>query len=221
LTVSLTNRLYRKDKTGNISEVVTWRIEQARYFDPTFGGAIVSGEPGIGARNVVLAAEELTPFPFLDGPRNYSPVVSYLTVSPYPFFSVNWRADYDPLRGKVVAQTYGIGIHFGKFSVSASDNALSAPPVLLPAANQMIIGGGYGSTNRRGWNIGTLVDYDRLSGRRLYDFIQTSYNTNCCGFSFELRQFNLGIRNENQYLFSFSVANIGTFGSLQRQERIF
>jgi LPS-assembly protein len=221
LTVSLTNRFYRKDKKGNVNEVATWRVEQARYFDPTFGGAVVSGPTGIGARNIVLAAEELTPFPFLDGPRNYSPAVSYLTVNPYQFFSVNWRADYDPLRGKVVAQTYGIGLHFGKFSVNASDNALTAPPVLLPAANQLIFSGGYGSTNRRGWNIGTMVDYDRLSGRRLYDFIQTSYNTNCCGFSFQLRQFNLGIRNENQYLFTFSVANIGTFGSLQRQERIF
>jgi LPS-assembly protein len=221
LTVSLTNRLYRKDKIGNISEIITWRVEQARYFDPTFGGAVLTGPPGVGARNVVLAAEELTPFPFLNGPRTYSPVVSNLTVSPYPFFSVNWRADYDPLHSRVVAQTYGIGVHFGKYSVSASDNALSEPPVLLPAANQLIFGGGYGSTNRPGWNIGTLVDYDRRSGRRLYDFIQTSYNTNCCGFSFQLRQFNLGIRNENQYLFSFSVANIGTFGSLQRQERIF
>ncbi len=221
LTVSVTNRLYRKDKLGNINEILTWRVEQARYFDPTFGGAVISGPPGIGARNIVLAAEELTPFAFLNGPRSYSPVVSYLSVSPYPFFSVDWRADYDPLRGKIVAETYGFNVHFGKYFASISDNALSTLPVLLPAANQIRIGGGYGSTNRTGWNVGALADYDRLSGRRLYDFIQTSYNTNCCGFSLQLRQFNLGIRNENQYLFSFSVANIGTFGSLQRQERIF
>ena len=57
--------------------------------------------------------------------------------------------------------------------------------------------------------------------RRLYDFLQVSYNTDCCGWSVQLRQFNLGIRNENQYLFSFSVANIGNFGSLQKQARIF
>ncbi len=221
LTVSLTNRLYRKDKAGNVSEILTWRIAQARYFDPTFGGAVLAGPAGIGARNVVLAAEELTPFAFLNGPRNYSPAVSYLSVSPYPFLTVNWRADYDPLRGKIVAQTYGISTHFKKYFASVSDNALSTLPVLLPAANQIVVGGGYGSTNRTGWNVAGLVDYDRRSGRRLFDFIQTSYNTNCCGFSLQLRQFNLGIRNENQYLFSFSVANIGTFGSLQRQERIF
>ncbi|MDQ2776639.1 MAG: hypothetical protein M3Y57_17230 [Acidobacteriota bacterium] len=52
--------------------------------------------------------------------------------------------------------------------------------------------------------------------------MQTSYNTDCCGFSFEYRHLNFGIRqNENEYLFSFSVANIGTFGSLQKQSRLF
>ncbi len=221
LTISLTNRIYKKDKNGKVNEIFTWRLSQARYFDPTFGGAVVSGPPGIGARNVVLASDELTPFPYLAGPRNYSPVVSYLSVSPYPFLSVTWRADYDPLYSKIVAQVYGFNVRVGKYFASASDNALSTLPVLLPAANQLIFGGGYGSSNRTGWNIGGAVDYDRINNRRLYDLIQTSYNTNCCGFSFQLRQFNLGIRNENQYLFSFSIANIGTFGSLQRQERIF
>ena len=66
-----------------------------------------------------------------------------------------------------------------------------------------------------------MFDYDILLGRRLYNFIQGSYNTDCCGFSIQWRRFNLGVRIENQYLFSFSVANVGTFGSLQKQARIF
>ena len=221
LTLSVTNRLYKKDKNGAINELFTWRLEQARYFDPTFGGAVVGGAPGIGARNVVLATEELTPFTFLDGPRTYSPVVSDMSVNPYRFIYFSWRTDYDPLRGKLVANTFSVGVHVGKYFGSVSDNAITTAPVLLPQANQMIISGGYGSTNRRGWNVGGLIDYDRINSRRLYDFIQTSYNTDCCGFSIQLRQYNLGIRNDNQYLFSFSVANLGTFGSLQRQDRIF
>jgi LPS-assembly protein len=220
-TISITNRLYRKDKSGNVNEIFSWRLSQARYFDPTFGGAVISGPAGVGARNVVLEAAELTSFTFLDGPRNSSPVVSYLSVSPYPFISFNWRADYDPRRGKFVDQTYSLNVRHGKLFGSVSDSAITTIPVLLPEANQVTLSGGYGSTNRAGWNVAGLVDYDRISGNRLYDFIQGSYNTNCCGFSVQLRQFNLGIRNDNQYLFSFSVANIGTFGSLQRQERIF
>src|SRR6266566_2601390 len=68
--ISLVNRLYAK-RNGEVSEVLSWELWQRRYFDPTFGGAIV---PGL--RNVVLSSIELTPYAFLDGPRRYSPVVS-------------------------------------------------------------------------------------------------------------------------------------------------
>ncbi len=235
LTYSLTNRLYKKDKNGNVSEVVTWRLTQARYFDPTFGGAVV---PNQGAcaynaagtaisqnptcqRVVVFATEELTPFSFLDGPRDYSPVVSSLVFNPYSFFSLEYRADYDPLRHKIVNQTLGGSVRHSKYFGTLSDTAISTNPILIPQENQISFGGGYGNSTRKGWNVAGSVFYDALLNRRLFDLVQTSYNTDCCGFSFELRNFNLGIRQENQYLFSFSVANIGTFGSLQKQARIF
>jgi LPS-assembly protein len=108
-----------------------------------------------------------------------------------------------------------------KYFASLADTAITTNPLLLPQANQMTISGGYGSANRRGWNAAALVDFDVLLNRRLFNFFQVSYNTDCCGFSGQFRQYNLGIRNENQFLFSFSVANIGTFGSLQKQSRLF
>ena len=216
LTISLTNRLYRKDANGNVSEVVTWRLEHARYFDPTFGGAVLPGQ-----RNVVLATEELSPYAFLDGPRDYSPVLSYLTVNPYTFFSVDYRAEYDPLRHKFLNHTLGTTVRHSKLFGTFAETSITTNPLLVPAANQISLGGGYGNGVRKGWNAAALAVYDKLLDRRLYDFLQVSYNTDCCGFSFELRNYNLGIRQENQYLFSFSVANIGTFGSLQKQGRIF
>ena len=48
-----------------------------------------------------------------------------------------------------------------------------------------------------------------------------SYNTGCCGISFQYRRFNFGTRNENQFRAAFVIANIGSFGTLRRQERIF
>jgi LPS-assembly protein len=216
LTVSLTNRLYRKEKNGNVSEVLTWRLAQARYFDPTFGNAVIPG-----ARNVVLATDEITPFAFLDGPRSYSPVVSSLILNPYPFLSLEWHADYDPLRGKFVDNAYSANVRRGKYFGSIGETSISTDPVLVAQANQILFGGGYGGANRKGWNAAMSVEYDLLLNRRLYEFIQASYNTDCCGFSFQIRRINIGIRDENQYLFSFSVANLGTFGSLQKQERIF
>jgi len=216
LTLSLTNRLYRKDKSGNVSEVLTWRVTQARYFDPTFGGAVLSGQ-----RNVVLAVDELTPYTFLSGPRAYSPVVSSLVVNPYPFFSLEYRTDYDPLRHKFLDHTLSGSLRHAKYAASVGETAITTNPLLIPDANQISFGGSYGNTNRKGWNAAAMTFYDTLLHRRLFDLAQASYNTDCCGFSFELRNYNLGIRQENQYLFSFSVANIGTFGSLQKQARIF
>ena len=216
LTLSITNRLYRKDKNNNVSEVLTWKVAQARYFDPTFGGAVL---PGV--RNVVLSTENLTPFAFLDGPRSYSPVVSSLVINPYAFLGVEWRADYDPRRSKFVDQTVTASVRTGKYFASLGDTAITTDPLLVPQANQLTFGGGYGSANRRGWNAAAIFTRDLLLSRSLFEFVQTSYNTDCCGFSFQLRRINFGIRDDNQYLFSFSLANLGTFGSLQKQERIF
>ncbi len=216
LTVSMTNRLYAKDKYGTVAEVLTWRIAHARYFDPTFGGAVLPNQ-----RNIVFSAVELTPLAFLNGPRDYSPIVSTLTLNPYPFFSAEWRTNYDPLSKRFLDQSYGVTFRHSKYFAGVTDTAIKTEPVLTPQANQISFGGGYGSTNRKGWNVSGSLFYDELLNKRLFDFVTASYNTDCCGFSFQLRNFNLGIRQENQYLFSFQVANIGSFGSLQKQNRNF
>jgi LPS-assembly protein len=169
----------------------------------------------------VLATEEISPFPFLDGPRNYSPVSSTLTVNPYTFFGIDWRSDYDPLRHSFVDQTVAANFTHKKFGFHVSDAIINTNPVLVPHANQVNIGGSYGSANRKGWNVSAITVYDLILERRLIDFVTASYNTDCCGFSFQLRNFNLGLRDDNQYLFSFSLANIGTFGSLPKQARTF
>ena len=50
---------------------------------------------------------------------------------------------------------------------------------------------------------------------------QFSYNTDCCGYSIQYRRFNVGTRDENQFRVAFAIANIGSFGTLRRQERMF
>jgi LPS-assembly protein len=216
LTLSLTNRLYKKDGAGNIAEILTWQILQARYFDPTFGGAVLPNQ-----RNVVLAEAQITTFTFLDGPRTYSPIVSLLRLTLFPLLAVDWRADYDPMRHKFVDNSISASVRYHQYGVSVGENSISTNPLLIPQARQLIFGGSYGSTNRKGWNAAALADYDLLLHRRLFDVATVSYNTDCCGFAFQLRRFNLGIRNENQYLISFAVANIGSFGNLQKQARGF
>jgi LPS-assembly protein len=216
LTIDLTNRFYKKNKNGKVTEFLKWHLSQAHYFDPTFGGSVIAGE-----RNVNLEALELLPYTFLQGPRSYSPVVSALTVNPYDFLSFEYQTAYDAVLHRFIYHNVSSTFNYHKFGVHVNDTAITTNTLLVPQANQITFGVNYGTSLRRGWNLGGSVTYDLLLQRVLYDLIQGTYNTDCCGFSVQLRRFNFGIRDENQYLFSFSVANLGTFGSMQKQDRIF
>jgi LPS-assembly protein len=216
LSIDLTNRIYKKDKAGKVTEFLNWHVSQSRYFDPTFGGAVIAGQ-----RNVVLAALELSTYAFLSGPRNYSPVESAILINPFPWISFEYRSAYDPLHQKFIDHAISSAFRYSKYSVTVSDTAVTTMPLLVPQANQIGFGGAYGTSIRRGWNVGGNVTYDLLLDKRLFEFGQVTYNTDCCGFSFQLRRFNFGARDENQYLFSFTLANLGTFGSMQKQDRIF
>jgi LPS-assembly protein len=228
LQLSLTNRIYKKDSKGNVSEIFSWQVMQDRYFDPTFGGAVLPGQ-----RNVVLASEEITPFAFLDGPRSYSPIFSTVRLSPISFLSFDWTTDYDPLRHAFTDSNNNVNFRTPKYFVSVGQTSISqlysvipgqtarVAGLLTPSADQIRFSAGIGNPNRRGLNFAISDDYDFQQQTLLYQMAQVAYNTDCCGFSMQFRRFALGTRNENQFLFSFAIANIGTFGSLQKQERIF
>lgn len=237
LEYSLTQRLWRKGRDKVVRDLLTWEVRQKRFFDPDFGGAVKAGQ-----RNVVASAADLTGFAFLDRPRSTSPVVSSLRAQPSGAFGWEWRADYDPLRGKftnssltVDARTSQAFLSFGHTKVSCvplSDvEALqreafcrSAPSgqVLSPPSNQIRGTLGLGNENRRGWNAGVYGVYDYSIGVLQYFNTQLTYNTECCAFSGQYRRFNFGARSgENQFRLALVIANIGSFGTLKRQERLF
>jgi len=66
------------------------------------------------------------------------------------------------------------------------------------------------------------IGFDANLSSLQYATAQTSYNWDCCGLSLEYRRFALGsVRNENQYRFAFTLSNVGVFGNLRRQERLY
>ena len=216
----VTNRLYAKRK-GSVEEIFSWDLRQQRYFDPTFGGAVSSwcGQPS--CRDMVLSEIELTPFAFVDGPRHYSPVVSTIRLMPKPGIGLEWRADYDPFRHNLVASSTSVDLHFGRYGFSIGHNSLKAVPALTPDVNQIQGQFKIGNENRRGWNAGVQGNYDFRLARLQFMSSQVTYNTNCCGFSFQYRRLAFGILDENQVLGSFSIANVGSFGTLKKQEQMF
>ncbi len=214
LTLSLTNRLLVKDKNGNVNEVMSWEVAQSRYFDPTFGGAVIPGQ-----RNVIESTEDLDGFDFLDGPRNYSPVVSVLRLQHVVGFE--WRLDYDPLLGRISNSSFNGNIRLSKYFFSLGHTEVRQNPVVTPMNNQINVLVAVGNQNRKGWNAAVNAFYDL--DRHILDFATTeiTYNTDCCGISVEYRRYNFGVRDDTQYRLSFSIANIGSFGNMRKQERIY
>jgi LPS-assembly protein len=215
LEIGITNRLYAK-RGNTVTEVFTWELYQKRYFDPTFGGAVVAGQ-----RNVLFSAIDLTGYTFLNGPRNYSPVVSVLRSSPRPGIAFQWEADYDPVYHRMTNSLVAVDVHYKKYFASTGHAFVNTNPLVTPYSNQVRASIGYGDPNRKGWNSAFSTVYDFKLDKLQFAIIQVTYNTNCCGLSAELRRVNIGARDDTQYKVAFSVANIGTFGNLKKQERLF
>lgn len=217
--ISVMNRLYAKNNsTGRVREVASLEVWQRRYFEPEFGGAIVPGR-----RNVLQSTLDFSSFAFLSEARNYSPVATSLKLYPGWRWSLRWRNDYDPLRGKLVNTTADASVQASpKIHVMAGHRAVRVPGTITPPSNQLLTGVRYGDYNRRGWNASLHNVYDYRQGVILYSVSQLTYNTDCCGFSVELRRLSIGnARSDNQFRISLAIANVGSFGTLRPAERMF
>ncbi len=224
LRVSLTNRLYVKKKDNHVDEILSWQVSQVRYFDPTFGGAVVPGQ-----LSVIWSSLELTPFSFIDSPRNYSPITSVLRFQEK--IGLDWQTDYDPMRHGFTDSIVNADFHFSRFFLALGHSlvreplAVAATAILSPTTDQFRGTFGFGQSNRRGINSAVTWFYDYRQNLLTYIAGQVTYNTNCCGFGMEFRETNwrggLAIQNSTDVRFAFTVANMGSFGTLRRQDRLF
>ena len=236
LELSVANRLWAKQRDGQVFDFLIWEVSQRRFFDRDFGGALKPGQ-----RNVFQSTAQMTAYTFLDQERGYSPVVSVVRSQPRPGFGFEWRTDYDPLRSKIVNTSFSADARRNAYFLSAGHNRVSCVPfatplsdgnnpclgtpqpgtVLSPPMNQLRGMIGIGQENKRGWNMGFLAIYDYKTNAMQYANTQVTYNTNCCAYSIQYRRFAIGTRNENQFRAALVIANIGSFGTLRRQERLF
>ena len=205
-------------------EVLTWEIAQKYFLDPTFGHALV-----LGQRNVFDATADFTGIAFLNQLRRLSPLISRLKIETSPRTNTEWDLDYDFQTGQINASTALVNYHYGPFTIGGGDAFLRVIDTSLGTTiksardfHQFRLMFGYGQLNKRGFSGATSLGFDENRGFLQYSAIQTSYNWDCCGLSLEYRRFALGaVRNENQYRFAFTLANVGAFGNLRRQERLY
>jgi LPS-assembly protein len=206
-------------------EILSWEVGQKYFFDPTFGNAL---NPLVQQRYVFTTTADFTGIAFLDSARHFAPIISRLRIETSPRTNTEWDLDYDLNGGRINNSTALVNYHAGAFTVGGGDAFLRVLDNSLGTAktlrdfHQFRVLFGYGQLNKRGLSAASSFGFDANTGSLQYATAQTSYNWDCCGLNLEYRRFALGsVRNENQYRFSFTLANVGAFGNLRRQERLY
>lgn len=220
-----------------VREVATWEIFQKYFLDPTFGGAVVTGQ-----RNVFTTTEELTGIAFVTMPRRLSPLVSRMRFATGRNTNTEWDLDYDFQLSRINSSTLLVNYNLGPVTVGGGDVFLQIPqtqnrgPVPVegtcaPSSSttqptckfqQFRVALGYGGLNRRGLSAAASFGFDTEIKQLQFATAQTTYNWDCCGVTLEYRRYAIAnVRNENLFRFTFTLANIGSFGNLRRQERLY
>ena len=220
----------------DVKEVLTWEVAQKYFLDSTFGGALVTGQ-----RNVLTTTEELTGIAFLTQPRHLSPLVSRLRIATGSRTDTEWDMDYDFQLNRINASTLLLNYNTGPFTVGGGDAFLQIPQTnTTPGLNggkcsptegssqitckfqQFRVALGYGGATRRGFSAASSFGFDAETRQLQFATGQTTYNWDCCGITLEYRRYAIpNVRNENLFRFTFSLANIVSFGNLRRQERLY
>jgi len=220
----------------DVREVLTWEIAQKYFLDPTFGDALV-----IGQRNVLATTEDLTGIAFITQPRHLSPIVSRLRVATGSHTDTEWDMDYDFQLSRINASTLLLNYNAGPFTLGGGDAFLQIPQTnttpglsggkcgpttessqITCKFNQFRVALGYGGLTRRGFSAASSLGFDAETRQLQFATGQTTYNWDCCGITLEYRRYAIAnVRNENLFRFTFSLANIVSFGNLRRQERLY
>ncbi|MBI4444921.1 MAG: LPS-assembly protein LptD [Acidobacteria bacterium] len=215
---ALVNRLFQRKLMNGVPRNHEWlsvRIAQKHFFDPDFGGAFQENSV-----NQFYPLYTLTGFHYAAVRRDFSPVSTLVRLSPEPRVSFEVRSDYDTrfhtfrnfsVTGFLNSERLSVGTTYflteklerGTFE----NNQLQA---------QIALG-----NLQRGPALSTSFTYDTERSRFLNSMTRLHYVWDCCAVSLEYQQFDLGVRQERQLRFSFSLKGIGTFGTIKRPETVF
>jgi LPS-assembly protein len=203
-------------------EWASWQVAQKFFFDPDFGGALIPNR-----RNVFDSTLDLTGIAFLTGPRNFAPLISRLRFEAIDNLRIEWDLDFDPKNGRLDSDNIFAGYSWGNTTVGLGHAMLNAVDENNGAAStiqsqQVQPFVSIGKQSNVGFNFAANAGYDFVQHSLQYAGVQAVYNWNCCGLTFGYRRFELGsIRDETQYLYSFTLANFGSVGDIRRSTSVF
>ncbi|MEZ5305850.1 MAG: LPS assembly protein LptD [Pyrinomonadaceae bacterium] len=211
-------------------ELFTFTVRGKYYFDPYFGGALVPGR-----RNEITPITDLTFYTFGGVPRRFSPLNIEATYRPQNTVFVSTKMDLgvqgDGLRN--ISATVGYDTKLLKlFQSFYYTRAVSLVPSLRQFENQF--GKEAGTLRGSQWSPaiflgdknnglfgGTSLFFDFQNRRAtggaplISSLFTLGYAFDCCSVSTQFYTFNVGVRRENRFLFSFRLNGIGAFGTEQ------
>jgi hypothetical protein len=215
-----------ENATPQAYEMLTIKVAQKYFFDRTFGGALIPG-----SRNQFYPINTLSGFTSGGRARNLSPVNVAVRYRPLSTVYADLRMDVGNDDGVVRNITVGGGLRKDKLSVSAS-YYLSRKIKLEPNAFEPgTFPGDQVSTivqlgdEVRGLYGGARISYDFTNrfisdtqisrGRLMNSRSYIGYAWDCCGVQFNYNTFKAGLRNENAWSFTFTLAGLGSYGTDQ------
>jgi LPS-assembly protein len=230
---SLTQRFYLRPRAGKPCgdadscgeeprEWASWQIAQKYFINANFGGALIPDR-----RNVFETTLDLTAVAFLTQPRNLAPVTSRMRFEAIDNLRIEWDLDYDPQLGRFGADNIYAGYSWGNTTIGLGRALLNAVDekgsiASMIQSQQIEPFFEFGKQTRVGFNLAANGGYDFVHGALQYAGIQAVYNWDCCGLTVGYRRFALGeLRDETQYLYSFTLANFGSVGDIRRSNTIF
>ncbi len=211
-------------------EIFTLTIRGKYFFDTRFGGALIPGQ-----RNQIQPITALTFYTFGGVPRRFSPINIDATYRPRNGIFLNTRMDVgvqgDGLRA--ISATVGLDTKLVKFFQTFY---YTRAVTLIPSLEQ------YGNLDRREagtlrgsqWSPSIFVgnrdkgfygglslffDFENNRALRNTPLVSSLYTighaSDCCSVTAQYYTYNVGVRRENRFVFSFRLNGIGTFGTEQ------
>ncbi len=250
----IANRFFTRRSTENVSDVpvretegenrpllssqpyeaLTITIRGKYFFDPLFGGALLTNN-----RNQFYPINTLSGFVYGGVPRRFSPVNVDARYRPRRDLFVDVRSDLDTHGGgmRALSTTFGLSKSLvkvfqsfyytraielvGSLSSFADERGFEpgtvrgsqwSPSVFLGDVEQGLFGGA-----------SFFFDFQKRPGRGDSSLISSTvtlgHSWDCCAVAAQFSSFNVGLRKENRLVFSFRLNGIGSFGTEQFGQR--
>ena len=210
-------------------EALTITVRGKYFFDPYFGGALIPGR-----RNQFWPIDTLSGFSYGAVPRKFSPVNIDVRYRPSEHLYADFRSDLDTKGGglRAMSATFGLNRSLVEaFSTFYYTRAVELVPSLRQYAN--LNGTEPGTLRGSQWSpalflgnrekglfggLSLFFDFQKHpfagSNRALISSTATlGYTWKCCMVTAQAFSFNVGLRNENRFVFAFRLNGIGTFGT--------